>query len=135
MWARLQRWEEQWLLLTCFVFSHSTKVGNYNYVLPYSSEQLHGMQLALLATWATQQALAKGGRRWWWFVAGIACGCAFLAKAEMFPAAVLPVVAGVGFILPSTLPPKARALLTFLTRMPVAWVGRSICVEVRAVRL
>lgn len=109
-WGTLTALGGAWLLLTCFVFSHTTKVGNYNYVLPYSSEQLHGMQLALLATWATQQALAKDGRRRWWFVAGIACGCAFLAKAEMFPAAILPVLAGVGLYFAEHVVPKSSSL-------------------------
>ncbi len=123
-WCTLAAVGGAWLLLTCFVFSHTTKVGNYNYVLPYSSEQLHGMQLALLATWATQQALAKGGCRRWWFVAGSACGCAFLAKAEMFPAAVLPVLAGIGLYVAEGVARKSSSLAS-LSHEDACSVGRA----------
>ena len=35
--------------IVAFGFSHTTKIGNYNYLAPYSSEALHGLYLGIIA--------------------------------------------------------------------------------------
>lgn len=70
------------VFLCVFAFSRTSSIGNYNFVTPYSHELVHGLVLALLAL----AALAKvgEGRLHWAALAGLAIGCLFLTKAEVF---------------------------------------------------
>lgn len=77
------------LFITVFAFGHADKLGNYNYLTPYSHEAPHGVALALLALFLVVRA-----RHWRhpllaFCVAGIAFGLCFLCKPEIFLAAAL----------------------------------------------
>ncbi|MGC8840056.1 MAG: hypothetical protein ACP5QZ_01220 [Candidatus Sumerlaeaceae bacterium] len=68
-----------WLV---FAFSHSTKVGMYNYFAPYSSETVHGLYLGLCTVALAQQWIRVPT---WLETIGLAllAALAFLTKAEM----------------------------------------------------
>jgi hypothetical protein len=71
----------------CFAFSHSTKVGTYNYVAPYSSETLHGLYLGLLAVALGERVVLNPS----WIIPilhSLIFAAAFLTKAEMAAAAM-----------------------------------------------
>ena len=67
------------VLISAFAFGSYARVGNYNYITPYSHEIVHGLLLAL----AMLLALQRGA----WALAGLALGLTFLTKAELFLAA------------------------------------------------
>lgn len=83
------------VLLTVFGFSQYARVGNNNYVCPYSHETTHGMLLALAAL-ASAIACARRGRARWRVACGLALGAAFLTKTEVFAAAALACFTALG---------------------------------------
>lgn len=72
----------------CFAFSHSTKVGNYNYLAPYSSEALHGLYLGLLLV-ALGQRVVTHPSLFAILLQGVVLALALLTKAEMAFAGML----------------------------------------------
>jgi hypothetical protein len=84
-----RRWYGAWsaaaVVLTfffCFAFSHSTEVGNYNYLVPYSAEALHGIYLGLAAVALAETFVARrsaGAAA----ALGVVAALAFLTKAEV----------------------------------------------------
>ena len=79
------------LALTVLAFSQLLDVGNYNYLCPYSHEELHGLVLAVammtcLARWL------QTGRKLPLAPAGVCLGLVFLTKPEVFVGAVAPFV-------------------------------------------
>ena len=71
--------------LIVFAFSHSLRIGNYNYICPYSHELTHGIILtfAMLAFLFSKHI----DRTWCQLFVGVLWGCVWLGKAEMFTAA------------------------------------------------
>jgi hypothetical protein len=68
-----------WLLLSAF--PHLVRVGNYNFLTPYSHGITHGLTAGLLCTACVLQALRRKDAGWW-IGAGFACGLALFAKPE-----------------------------------------------------
>jgi hypothetical protein len=76
------------LFFLVFAFSQLVRLGNYNYVCPYSHEATHGMLFA----WAALAALSSHARSQqprWLAGAGVATGLVFLTKPEIFAATAL----------------------------------------------
>ena len=70
--------------LPLFGFSHMLRIGNYNYICPYSHEMTHGILIAFLIL----ALLFSQARGLWWcnLIIGFLWGCSFLGKAEIFMA-------------------------------------------------
>lgn len=82
------------VFVTVFAFAQYLRIGNYNYVCPYTYEITHGVVLALAAVFAWTLYLRHGRTRWL-VAAGVALGLVFLTKAEVFLATALALAAGV----------------------------------------
>jgi hypothetical protein len=72
--------------LVLSAFGRFLRIGNYNWMAPYSHEITHGIGLALLSLFFIDR-FGRRGRRLDLAVAGIALGLVFLTKAEVFVAA------------------------------------------------
>lgn len=72
----------------CFAFSHSTKVGNYNYLVPYSSEALHGLYLGVVLVSLGQRVVIRPTLLTA-LLHGVVLALALLTKAEMAFAGLL----------------------------------------------
>jgi hypothetical protein len=72
------------------------RIGNYNWVCPYSHELTHGAILALAALWCLARRM-QTGRDAWLVAVGVAVGLLALTKAETLFAGGLAV--GVGLVL------------------------------------
>ena len=83
------------VFVTLFAFALLDSVGNYNYVSPYSHEVTHGLLFAFLALTAFSFQPQHGDKALGG--AGLALGCVFLTKAEIFLACGSAI--GVGLIL------------------------------------
>jgi Dolichyl-phosphate-mannose-protein mannosyltransferase len=100
------------LLLLVFSFGQLLHIANFNFVCPYAHEMTHGIVLAVAAIFflgvylRRRQVLHIAG-------AGVALGLAFLTKPEVFAAAALSVVCGLGLTL-WTERPSARRLSILL---------------------
>ncbi|MFW6163754.1 MAG: hypothetical protein ACODAJ_13375, partial [Planctomycetota bacterium] len=86
------------VLLTVFAASQVTQVGNYNWVCPYSHEITHGIALGLLGVFFLS-LYATRRRPWQVGACGLALGLTSLTKAEVFLAAAVALVAGLGLML------------------------------------
>lgn len=75
------------LFLGMFAFPHLVSIGNYNWVSPYSHEMTHGVLGSLIALWMLGAALEGKHRARSAALGGLALGCVFLTKAEIFLAA------------------------------------------------
>jgi 4-amino-4-deoxy-L-arabinose transferase-like glycosyltransferase len=102
------------VLLTLFGFSQYVRVGNYNYVTPYTHETTHGVALTAAMILALSHYLTRGGRVAG-AVSGVCFGLALLTKVEIAVAAVAVVL--IGFAMarfvgpPSTSPKRDRFML------------------------
>ncbi len=130
-------------LLSFSGFAHLSRVGNYNFVSPYTHEATHGLvltvaMLVLLVRWRDR------GERGVAALAGLCCGLALLTKAEVALAALIVVLLS-GWIAIQTrgsVPPRGRGspalfaaaalapaagfFLYFLSYMPAGKAARSI---------
>ncbi len=84
------------VFLVAFAFAHLTGIGNYNYILPYNYELIHGLffstcSLLFLSRWSDSGRMRDAG------LAGLFFGLAALTKQEIFLGLGLAV--GAGFIL------------------------------------
>lgn len=80
------------MVIPTFALGHLDRLGNYNYLTPYSHEATHGLGLALLSL-----LLLTGYRRWGrraLAAAGFAFGLCFLTKSEVTLAAGAALAAG-----------------------------------------
>jgi 4-amino-4-deoxy-L-arabinose transferase-like glycosyltransferase len=71
-----------------FAYAHYVRIGNYNYMAPYSHELTHGILLSFAGLvfaryWITTRKLR------WSVAAGVALGLVFLTKPEIFLAIAL----------------------------------------------
>jgi hypothetical protein len=83
------------VFVAVFSFGQLVDVGNYNFVCPYAHEMSHGAVLSVAAILCFWQYVKRGRAR---YVAGtgLLVGLVFLTKVELFLAAVLGILAGVG---------------------------------------
>lgn len=75
-----------------FAFHSYTRVGNFNWIAPYSHELTHGVALGLLATWLLVHAV-EAGRNRSAFASGVVVGLVALTKVEVAAAVCLVAVA------------------------------------------
>ena len=94
-----------------FAFGRYVGIGNYNWACAYCPEVTHGVALGLAAV-AAMAAHAKGGRRRWLAVAGVAVGLCLLTKPEVSAAAVVAVAVGVALGAPAVRPVVRLAWVT-----------------------
>jgi hypothetical protein len=85
------------VLLCVFAFAQYIGIGNYNYVTPYHHCQTHGLALSLAMVLAFGEALRRAPRCWC-AVAGVALGCVFLTKAELFVPAAAAAALGLALV-------------------------------------
>ena len=84
------------VFLVVFAFAHLIGIGNYNYILSYNYELIHGLFFSCCTLFFLQQWSEKGGRKFA-LCAGLFFGFAVLTKQEITLALCLAV--GVAFIL------------------------------------
>jgi hypothetical protein len=77
------------LALTVLGFSQFLDVGNYNYICPYSHEELHGIALAVVMMACLTRWL-QTGRRLPLALASVCLGLIFMTKPEVFVGAAAP---------------------------------------------
>lgn len=68
--------------LFVFAFSQYVNVENYNFLIPYKFEAVHGILFGLLSFACGQRALAGGERRFF-FLMGLCLGCSLLTATEV----------------------------------------------------
>jgi len=96
------------MFVLVFAFGQLVRVGNYNYISPYSHEMTHGMLLSLLGL--DLLIRARGERRVLFIVgAGLSLGLVFLTKPELFLAAALAQVVGVACLIKVERPAAGKA--------------------------
>lgn len=78
------------MFLFFFVFQHIEKLGNFNWIGPYSHEMTHGIAFTMLAVWLILRHLSRPRLAVLCGV-GLCMGLVFLTKPEIFAAAVLTV--------------------------------------------
>jgi len=103
------------VLLTLFGFSQYVRIGNYNYVTPYTHETTHGVALTAALILALSHYLTRGGRVAS-ALAGLCLGLALLTKVEVAVAAVAVVVIGFAmayFVGPRSVAPKRDEFVLF----------------------
>lgn len=103
------------VFVTCFAFVQIDRVGNYNYVCPYSHEMTHGLTLAMLAV-SCLFAYHRHRRLRSIVGAGLSLGLLFLTKVEVFAPTALAMIVGLGLTLWLERPSRRRlaALLASL---------------------
>ncbi|HEX4989146.1 MAG TPA: glycosyltransferase family 39 protein [Candidatus Binatia bacterium] len=103
------------VLLTLFGFSQYVRVGNYNYVTPYTHEATHGIALTAAMILALSHYLTRGGHLSA-AISGICLGLALLTKVEVALAAFAVVLIGFAmarFVGPPSASPKRDELVLF----------------------
>lgn len=73
------------MFLIVFAFSHALRIGNYNYICPYSHEMTHGITLIFIMLFLVFSRFAA--QRFGQLGIGLIWGLVFLGKAELFLAA------------------------------------------------
>lgn len=108
------------MLLVVFMvlsgFSHLNRWAIFNFGTPYSHDATIGTLLAISALVAAHIAACGNGRRWW-LLAGLAVGCTFLTKPELFVAAT----AGTGAMIVGQARAHGAAALRRDVVRPVVW--------------
>jgi Dolichyl-phosphate-mannose-protein mannosyltransferase len=116
------------VLLTLFGFSQYVRIGNYNYVTPYTHETTHGVALTAAMILALSHFLTRGGRVAG-ALSGLCLGLAVLTKVEVAVAAVAVVVIGFAmayFVGPRRVAPKRHELGLFCAMALAPTLGFSL---------
>jgi dolichyl-phosphate-mannose-protein mannosyltransferase len=103
------------VFLILFGFSQYVRVGNYNYVTPYTHESTHGVALTAAMILALSHFLTRGGRVVA-AVSGVSLGLVLLTKVEVALAAIAVVLIGLAmarFAGPPNASPKRDELVLF----------------------
>jgi 4-amino-4-deoxy-L-arabinose transferase-like glycosyltransferase len=87
-------------------FPHLVRVGNYNFLTPYSHGLTHGLVLGFLVLASLFRALERGNPVWW-LLAGISAGLATCTKPEIGLATLLTLICGV--VLARHIRPEGRS--------------------------
>lgn len=104
------------LFYLLLAFSHVDRLGNFNYITPYSTELVQGIYLSVLSLF-TAKLFAERGQPWLAGLLGVLAGVVFLLKSEVFFALVsaeavfLPLLF---FSWPGTRRPVFKSLSFFL---------------------
>jgi 4-amino-4-deoxy-L-arabinose transferase-like glycosyltransferase len=93
--------------VTVFACARFVRLGNYNWLCPYSYELPHGVMLGVAALWCLDR-YHRTRRIGWSTATGAALGLTALTKTEPFVAAGLAVIAGLGLTLWAERPTGAR---------------------------
>jgi 4-amino-4-deoxy-L-arabinose transferase-like glycosyltransferase len=127
--------------VTLFACGRFVRIGNYNWLCPYSYELPHGVMLGVAALWCLDR-YHRTRRSGWLAATGAALGLAALTKTEPLLAAGLAVVLGLGLTVwierptgsrlirllatfaVGALVPLVATFLFFVTKMPAAEVLR-----------
>jgi len=131
------------VLLTLFGFAHLARVGNYNFICPYTHEATHGLALTVAMIIFLSRYLERGGLAAA-ALSGVCLGLALLTKAEVALAAIAtallagallpltgrgtarrPPAGALLFVLAALTPPLAFFLF-FLSYMPAARAARAV---------
>lgn len=129
------------VLICVFMFSHTTRLGNYNYFVPYCNEALLGTALCVLLTFLLFQWFAKASILSM-LGAGVSSGLVYLVKPELSLASMLItcVALAITLAIPDyrargakpwiaftgcAVAPFVIALLLFSLAMPLAHAWRS----------
>ena len=83
------------VFLIGFAFSHTSTIGNYNYICPYSHEMTHGIFLTFCMLTLLFSHYIE--RRTCQMLVGLLWGCVFLGKAELFVASSAMLIAAYTF--------------------------------------
>ena len=123
------------LFMLLFACAQFTRIGNYNWVCPYSHELTHGAILSLAALWFLTRH-ARTGRDAWLVAVGVALGLLVLTKVETLLAGGLAVTVGlaltlvaeratpgrwakvIGMVVGGAVLPLAVTVLVYAGRMP-----------------
>jgi hypothetical protein len=103
------------VFLILFGFSQYVRVGNYNYVTPYTHESTHGVALTAAMILALSHFLTRGGRVAG-AISGVSLGLVLLTKVEVALAAIAIVLIGLAmarFVGPPNASPKRDELVLF----------------------
>src|SRR5262249_2228544 len=117
--GRLTATAAAFVFLTVSGFAHLSRVGNYNFVCPYTHEATHGMALTILMIALILRWLGRGGADAL-SLAGLCYGLAILTKTEVALAASAAVLLG--------------ATVALLTGHARPGRGRGVAVPLRPVR-
>jgi len=127
--------------VTLFACGRFVRIGNYNWLCPYSYELPHGVMLGIAALWCLDR-YHRTRRLGWLAATGAVLGLTALTKTEALAAAGLAVVTGLGLTVWVERPTGARRIrlfvvfavgvlvplgatfLFFVTKMPAAEVLR-----------
>jgi hypothetical protein len=100
-----------------FACARYVRLGNYNWLCPYSYELPHGVALGVAALWCLDRHL-RSRHAGWIAATGAALGLAALTKVEAALAAALAVLTGLALALASDRPTRDR-----LVRLATAFGG------------
>lgn len=81
-----------WLAVSAY--PHLVRVGNYNFLTPYSHGLTHGLTLGLLAIACILEGLRRRTSGWW-LLAGVAFGLSLFAKPEAGLVALPTLITGI----------------------------------------
>lgn len=96
------------VFVTLFASAQFVRIGNYNWVCPYSHELTHGAALALAGLWALSRYQADGRLRWVAFM-GMALGLLVLTKVEVLVAGTIGLGTGLALTVAIERPPRRLA--------------------------
>lgn len=117
------------LVVGLFGFGQYNRVGNFNWICPYSHEMTHGVALSLLSLYLLSRFF-RGGRHWPLAASGIAAGLVLLTKAEISLAVMAAVPAGL------LLHQRCRRLSWMTALRPLAlWLGMALAPPLLALLL
>lgn len=111
-------------IVLVFAFGEYTRIGNYNYIAPYSHEVLHGLLLSILAVALLSDWLA-GGKIRFALAAGFCSGLVFLTKPDVFVALMAAGVAAfvVFFVTRRRVDIAAKSVAAFLSAAMMPLLG------------
>jgi hypothetical protein len=117
------------VFVTIFAFGQFVKIGNYNFVFPYSHELTHGVVLSFVAIYCLS-VYHRGRGLLPVAAAGFVLGLVFLTKSEVFLAVSVAMATGLGLTIWSERPARGR-----LRRLLATFAASAIVAPVLAVAL
>ncbi len=109
------------VFVVLFASAQFVRIGNYNWVCPYSHELTHGAALGVAGLWALSRYQADGRLRWI-AVVGMALGLLVLTKVEVLLAGAVGLGTGLGLTLAIERPGPHRLVRIAGTLVGVALV-------------
>ena len=111
-------------IVLVFAFGEYTRIGNYNYIAPYSHEVLHGLLLAILAVALLSDWLVREKIRYA-AAAGFCSGLVFLTKPDVFVALTAACVVAfvIFFVTRRRVDIAVKSLAAFLSAAMIPLLG------------